>query len=70
MKSIFERINRRVITLTMLLQKSSKKKYRSDRGVQISVKAGKVIQLRKILREMSEVISESKCKETGCQMYR
>ena len=65
-KSIAERINRHVVTVTRFLQNLSKRKPLSDRGVRKSVsKPGCMYRLRRNLRKMPGAASKRIFKEAG-----
>jgi transposase len=64
-KSIAERINRHVVTVTRFLQNPSKRKPPSDRGVRKSVSKRDMYRLRRNLRKMLGATSKRIFKEAG-----
>jgi transposase len=64
-KSIAERINRHVVTVTRFLQNPSKRKPRSDRGIKKSVSKRDMNRLRRNLRKMPGATSKRIFKEVG-----
>ncbi|CAB3998649.1 Transposable element Tc3 transposase [Paramuricea clavata] len=64
-KSIAERINRHVVTVTRFLQNLSKRKPPSDRGIRKSVSKRDMYRLKRNLRKMPEATSKRIFKEAG-----
>ena len=69
-KSIAERINRHVVTVTRFLQNPSKRKPRSDRGVRKSVSKRDMNRLKETYVKCQEQQVKKYLKKQVCQMYQ